>query len=212
MRLTLLSTFIFLLAGMNVFSQADSVMLSPDARLNDGIYLSYSDFRGNRSIKKEQIISKQDKGQLEFLSKTIFEEKFSYVENGQTYTIESKTAWGYAQNNTLYVNFKGDFYRVPVFGSISYLVATVTVINPGFYDPRFGMSTGSGTTKEIREFIMNFYDGFVLEFTVDLAEQLLSRDKILFEDYKKLGRRKQKEQIYGYIRKYNAQHPVYFVR
>jgi len=193
-------------------SQADSVIHSPDARMEDGIYINYSDFRKDKSIKKNQIVSKLDKEQLEFLSKTIFENKISYEENGTVYTVESKNVWGYMQNNTLYVNFRGDFFRVPVFGSVSYLVATVTVINPGFYDPRFGMSTGSGTTKEIREFLMNFYDGHMVEFTVEGAEQLISRDKTLYAEYKNLGRRKQKEQIYGYIRKFNNLHPVYFLK
>ena len=212
MRVSLLILFGLLVIPFSAFSQADSVMLAPDLRLEDGIYLSYDDFRRNKSIKKQQVISKLDKSQLEFLSKVIFEEKFSYEENGTVVTLESKTVWGYIQNNIWHVNFKGDFYRVPVFGSVSYLVANVTVINPGFYDPRFGVSTASGTTKEIHEFLMNFYDGLLIEFTLDAAEQLLVRDSALFEEYKKLGRRKQKEQIYGYIRKYNARHPVYFLR
>ena len=212
MRLTFLTFIVLLFTCFNSFSQADSVIHSPDTRMEDGIYINYSDFRKNTSIKKSQIISKLDKEQLEFLSKTIFEVKFSYEENGVINTVESKKVWGYMQNNTLYVNFRGDFYRVPVFGSVSYLVATVTVINPGFYDPRFGMSTGSGTTKEIREFLMNFYDGHMVEFTIDGAEQLISRDKALYEEYKNLSRRKQKEQIYGFIRKYNALHPVYFLK
>lgn len=212
MRYSTLLLIIFCFLAGRAFSQRDSVMYSPDVRLPDGIYISYYDFRKNSSIKKEQVVSKLDKDQLEFVGKTVFEEKFSYEENGNIITVQSKNVWGYIQNNTLYVNFRGDFYRVPVFGSISYLVATVVVANPGFYDPRFGMSTGSGTTKEIHEFLMNFYDGYVNEFTFDAAEQLLARDKTLYEEFKKLSRRKQKEQIYGYIRKFNAQHPVYFLR
>ena len=96
------------------------------------------------------------------------------------------------------------------FGSISYLVASVTVVNNGFYDPRFGYM-GSSTTKEIREFLMNFYDGLVVEFTNEKIEQLLGRDKTLYEEFKNLSRKKQKEQLYKYIRKYNELHPVYFL-
>jgi hypothetical protein len=179
--------------------------------LDDGIYLSYEDFRHNNSIKKEQIQSKQDKNQLEFLAKVVFEEKFAYEESGRIFQVESKNVWGYMQNNILHVNYRGDFYRVPVFGSVSYLVANVTVATPGFYDPRFGMS-GPSTTKEVHEFLMNFYDGIVLEFNVDKVEQLLARDPEVFAEYKKLSHRKQKEQVYGFIRKYNARHPVYFLK
>src|ERR1044072_4078539 len=152
--LTFLSLF---LTGL-CCAQSDSILFSADMHLEDGIYLNYADFRHNNSIKKEQIVSKLDKSQLEFLAKVVFEDKFSYEENGQTFQVESKNVWGYIQNNILHVNYKGDFYRVPVFGAISYLVANVTIVNPGFYDPRFGMS-GPSTTKEIREFVMDFYEG-----------------------------------------------------
>jgi hypothetical protein len=207
----ILILIIFFLIGLRLFPQADSLLHTPDERLDDGIFLSYQDFRKNNSLKKAQIISKQDKDQLEFISKVVFEDKISFEENGSVQNVESKSVWGYMQNNTLYINYKGDFYRVPVFGSISYLVANVTVYNPGFYDPRFGVSSGSGTTKEIREFLMNYYDGIITPFTLQTAEDLLSRDAVLFEAYKKLRKTKRKEQIYGYIRKYNAAHPIYFL-
>jgi hypothetical protein len=197
---------------LNVLAQKDSAVYPSNARVVDGIYLNYADFRQNKSIVKEQIVSDLDKEQLEFISKTVAAEKFSFRTNETTVTVESKNVWGYVQNNTFYVNYRGEFYRIPVFGSISYLVASVVVVNPGFYDPRFGYSVGSTTTREIRELLMNFYDGQLVEFTMDAAEQLLQRDKDLFAEYKDLSRRKQKEQIYRYIRKFNESHPVYFLR
>ncbi|PBQ33041.1 hypothetical protein CNR22_15065 [Sphingobacteriaceae bacterium] len=193
-------------------AQTDSIVYAPGKVLEDAVYLTHDDFRHYRGIRKAQMISKTEKEQLDFLSKVLFEEKMTYEENGERFTVESKKVWGYMQNGTLYVNFKGEFFRVPVFGSISYFVATVTVINPGFYDPRFGMSTGSGTTKEIREFIMNYYDGILVEFSPEEIDKLLARDPVLFAEFKKLSRRQQKEQTYGYIRKYNALHPIYFLR
>jgi hypothetical protein len=191
--------------------QQDSVVYTPGLKMNDGIYLSYLDFRKNKTVSKEQIISDMDKNQQEFISKVMFQEKFSYKEKDEVLTKDTKSCWGFFQNNTFYVNYKNDFYRVPVFGAISYLVANVTVVTTGFYDPRFGYIGGSTTSKEIREFIIDFYNGEVVEFSMDRAEDMLSRDKILFDEYKKLSRRKQKEQIYRYIRKYNELHPVYFL-
>lgn len=206
---------LFFILSFNCFlasAQTDSVEYASGKILEDAVYLTHDAFRHYQGIGKAQVISKIEKDQLDFLSKVVFEEKMTYQENATTYTVDCRKIWGYMQNGTLYVNFKGDFFRVPVFGSISYFVATVTVINPGFYDPRFGMSTGSGTTKEIREFIMNYYDGVLMEFTPEEIDNLLSRDVALFAEFKKLSRRKQKEQTYGYIRKYNAAHPVYFLR
>lgn len=191
-------------------SQTDSVIYNKDVRLEDRIFLTYDDFRRMTGLKKEVIISKEEKEQLEFLTKVLYEEAFSYKDGETLLTAKSKNVWGYLQNSTFYVNYKGDFYRVPVFGSISYLVANVIVINPGFYDPRFGYSTGSTTTKELREFLMNFYDGQIEPFTLSRAEELLSADLQLYAEYNKLSRRKKKEQIYSFLRKFNLAHPVYF--
>ena len=47
---------------------------------------------------------------------------------------------------------------------------------------------------------------------MDAVEELLGKDKALYEEYKKLSRRKQREQVYKYIRKFNEMHPVYFLR
>ena len=207
------SLFFLVLFMLTVFAKAqtDSTAFPINSRIEDGIYLSYQDFRHNRAIKKDDIESSEDKSQQEFMSKVLFQEKLKVMYNGNSIVVEPKKIWGYFQNNTLYVNYQGDFYRVPVFGSICYLVANVTVVNSGFYDPRFGYSMG-GTSKELREFMMDFYEGLPQEFSMDKAEALISRDPTLYEEYKKLGRRKQKEQIYRYIRKYNEAHPIYFLK
>ena len=191
-------------------AQQDSVIFPGD--IKDGIYLTYADFRRNSAITKEQVVSSIDKEQLDFMSKAMDQETLTLNLNGQTVTRETKTVWGFFQNKTLYINFREEFFRVPVFGSICYLVATVTVINAGFYDPMFGYGSNSSRTKEIREFMVNFYDGNVVEFTMDKAEELLKRDPVLFQEYTKLGRRKQRDQVYRYIRKYNDLHPVYFLK
>lgn len=205
-----LHTLLMALSCMVLFSQTDSVMYNKDLRLEDRVFLTYQDFREMAGVKKDRIISKEEKRQLEFLSKVLFETTFSYKEEEGILTLKSKDVWGYLQNNTFYVNYKGDFYRVPVFGSISYLVANVTVVNPGFYDPRFGYSTGSTTTKELREFLMSFYNGQIEPFTLSRAEELLSADIQIYAEYSKLNRRKKKEQVYSFLRRFNQAHPVYF--
>lgn len=210
MQSRVLHTLLMVLSSMVLCSQTDSVIYNKDLRLEDQIFLTYQDFREMAGLKKDHIISKEEREQLEFLSKVLFEQTVSYKEGEEILTIKSGDVWGYLQNNTFYVNYKGDFYRVPVFGSISYLVANVTVVNPGFYDPRFGYSTGSTTTKELREFLMSFYDGQIEPFTLKRAEELLSTDVQIYAEYSKLIRRKKKEQIYSFLRKFNQAHPVYF--
>jgi hypothetical protein len=204
--------FWLVIRAFNSDSQNDSVLYRPEKRMPDGVYLSYQDFRCNRPILKEQIVSSMDKNQLEFLSKNLFEETFRFKRNDSVIKYNSRDAWGYFQNNTLYVFFKDDFYRVPVFGAISYLVANVVVPGSGFYDPRFGTSSGTVASREIREFMINFYDGEIQDFNIETFNVLLARDEQLYQQYKKLSRRKQKDELYRYIRKFNERNPVYFLR
>src|SRR3954462_5921693 len=100
-----------------IFAQVDSISASALPKLVDGIYLTYQDFRNYKPVTKEQIYSKIDKSQLEFVGKVMFEEKVTFTRNDSLVTIPTKIAWGFFQNNTLYINYKEEFYRVPVFGS-----------------------------------------------------------------------------------------------
>jgi len=193
-------------------SQNDSVIYNNAVRMPDGIYLSYEDFRYDQPIKIENIVSTIDKNQLEFVGKVMFEETLQFRRNDSIIKTSTRAAWGYFQNNALFVNYRGDFYRVPVFGSISYLVAKVITTSPGFYDPRFGMPVGTTNSAEIREFLINFYDGKVVEFTASKVDELFARDVELFAEYSKLSRRKQKQEVYRFIRKYNEKHPIFFLK
>lgn len=195
-------------------AQKDSVIYSEN-ELTEGIYLSYDDFRKNTPITKNEIETTINKDQLDFFGKVIDQLKFTYKKNGNTQIAEAKNAWGFYQNHTLYINYKEMFYRVPVFGAICYLVAVVEVpvYYPGFYGPGFGGSAGTTMkTKEVREFIINFYDGVVQELNYDVVEQLLSRDETLYKEFKALKKRKKKELISRYIKRYNELHPVYFLK
>lgn len=207
------SALLFLLLSLAFLSgsgQTDSVPVSDNRP--DGLYLSYDDFRHNRVIGKDHIVTDINKDQLDFMGKVMNLDRVTYMAAAGTQTVDPGKVWGFYQNKTLYVNFRGEFFRVPVFGSICYLVATVTLVNGGFYDPMFGYGVNSTRTKEIREFMINFHDGIITEFNMERADQLLSRDPALYAEYQKLGRRKRREQVNRYIRLFNERHPVYFLR
>lgn len=211
MRMRHVALVFSLQLGLLAYGQSDSIAFTAEYRLEDGVFLSALDLRKNTPIKKDQLISRIDKDQLEFIGKVMYEEKFAFKRADSTIVLPTKSAWGYVQNNTFYINYKDDFYRIPVFGSISYLVANVTVMTSGTYDPRFGYS-GNVPSRELREFLVNFYDGTMTEFTSEYFEQLLSRDPALLAEYKKLNKRQRKDQLYMYIRKFNTAHPVYFLK
>jgi hypothetical protein len=199
------------LLSLGASGQADSVICPTGLQIEDAVYLTYGDFRYNRGIKKEMVVSTLDKSQLDFMNKALSNEIFYYLSDGGQKNARSEEVFGFVQNNTLYLNYNGRFYRVPVFGAISYFVASVVVSNT-FYDPRFGYPAGSVNTTELREFVMNFYHGRIEDLTMQKAEELLSRDEALYAEFRKLRRRKQKEDLYRFIRRYNERHPVYFLK
>lgn len=196
-----------------LFSQHDSLPFPSSLNMNDGIFLTYQDFRYNKPIAKNQIISNLNIDQLDFIGKTLKQENFSVKENNTKTIINTKSVWGYIQNKTLYLNYKNDFYRVPVFGAVCYFLANVDVKGVVFPDPMFGPGVG-GTynTKELREFTLNFYEGVVKEFNQSEIEKILQADKELYAEFKNLSKKNQREQISRYIRKFNDSHPVYFLK
>jgi hypothetical protein len=207
------SVILFTMLSISVFGQRDSVLYDPSVKLEDGIYLNYYDFRKNVVIPQSQIETEINKEQLDFFTKLLSRNYFSYKKNeGFPIQVASKSVYGYIQNNTFYINYKGEFYRVPVFGAISYFIGTFVVTSPVFNDPRFGYPPGSSTTTELREFIINFYDGYVNDLDLNKVKELLSRDKALYNEFRKLSRRKQKKEVYRFIRRYNQLHPIYFLK
>lgn len=211
----LLLIVFMVLDQLSGWAQNDSIAYNPATPLTEGIYLNYNDFRKNDAIKKEQVETNINKEQLDFFGKVIDQEKLTYIKSSSTNTILTKDVWGYVQNGTLFINYKNNFYRVPVFGSICHFVALVEVSNyyPGYYPVNYGGTVGTSVkTKEVREFIMNFYDGITEEQSMEKIEKLLSRDETIYKEYMSLKKKKRREQVSRYIRKYNELHPIYFLK
>ncbi len=201
--------------SLHLQSQSDSVVTNELSPFNDGLYITHNDHRHNKSIPKENIVTKINRDQVDFYYKVTTEPKIEYTIGGITYTIDPTTIWGFVQNKILFINYKGVFYRVPVFGSISYFAGVVEVTGyyTGVYDPMYGMGGGRAVkTKEVNEFIMSYYEGKVHSFDMDQAEKLLSTDETVFKEYKSLSRRKRRKQITRYIKMYNERHPVHYLK
>jgi hypothetical protein len=213
MRFTLL-LFIITVLFPKSYKAQDSVAYSKDFRLYEGLYLGYQDFRYNWPIPKEKIITNINKDQLDFYSKLIEEEFIEYKErDGSVIRIESQKVWGYCQNNIIFINQDRNFFRIPVFGAISNFIGTVEVVgySPG-YDPFMNAPIGNTSikTREIRQFLFDFYSGEITPFSIDQVEIYLKRDDDLYKEFIALSKKKKKEMIIKYIRLYNEKHPVYF--
>jgi len=192
--------------------QTDSVLVEPGKPYKDGLYLKHSDFRKNQPVTKEQIQTEINKDQVEFYYKITTNEKVLYTLHGNSFSAYSNSIWGFVQNGTLFVNYNGIFYRVPLFGSISYFAGVVEVVGyySGIYDPMFGMGGGRAVkTKEVHEFLMDYYDGKIIGFSVSAMEKMLKRDPEIYSQFKKLSKRNRRKQVSRYIRMYNEKHPLY---
>ncbi len=213
MRLYVIYTLIILSLFTKSKAQ-DSVAFSKDFRLYEGLYLGYQDFRYNWPIPKEKIITNINKDQLDFYSKLIEEGMIEYQErDGSISKIKPENVWGYCQNNIIFINQDKRFYRIPVFGSISNFIGTVEVVSYSRgYDPLMNVPMGNTAykTREIRQFLFDFYSGEIVPFSIDKTEEYLKRDEALFKEFSMLSKKKKKELAFKYIRLYNEKHPVYF--
>jgi DNA topoisomerase VI subunit A len=103
-------------------------------------------------------------------------------------------------------------------------VADVTTYTNRFYDPysyypysyypygynRYGYSPGSYATDEMKQYLIDFETGKILEYTEKNVEILLMKDPELHDEYASLKKKKQKQLKFLYIRKFNEKNPVYF--
>lgn len=193
----------------------DSVAYAKDFRLYEGLYLSYQDFRYNWPIPKEKINTKINKDQLDFYSKLLEEqEMIDYLErDGAEAKVKTEKVWGYCQNNIIYINQDNNFFRIPVFGAISNFIGTVEVVgySPG-YDPFMNapMNSTAAKTREIRQYLFDFYSGEIVQFSIEKLEEYLKRDEAIYKEFSALNKKKKKEFATKYIRMYNEKHVVYF--
>lgn len=203
-----------------LFAQEDSVVFSKDMQFNEGIYLSYADFRRNDPIGKIHIDMPGDKTQLDFIGKTISENKTINIHReGQTEKYQTDKFFGYMQNNTLYLNYNGKFYRVLMFGNISPFIASIEYTTyssnwgPGYYYGPGMMGPGMSVPvkqKELRQYYFDFYTSEIYDVNMENTLRILSRDTELYNEFMALKKRQRKDMMNIYIRKYNDRHPPKF--
>ena len=63
--------------------------------------------------------------------------------------------------------------------------------------------------NELRQYLIDFETGNVLEYDVENTELLLMKDTGLYEEYMNLPRKKRKDLMFVYIRKFNERNPLY---
>lgn len=217
----------------------NKVKYTPDFRFRDGIYLNFEQVRTNNPIPKAKLLTSVDYNDREFFRKLFDNEKIYFYDNmGIRQEIARQDIWGYARNGVLYVQIQENFNRITFVGNISHFVADITTYDSryspygygGYYDPYYYSPYGYGSyyypyspyspyyspyrnsnisRNELKQYIIDFENGKVLEFDIHNTELLLMKDSEIYEEWVNLPRRKRKELMFVYIRKFNEKNPLY---
>ncbi len=216
MKLSVIISFLFV--SNYLFCQIDTnnmFIYTPSSTLKEGVYLTFDMFIKQKPLSFDKILLSNNESSIENLLK---QKSILYTDNyGFTKEIETRSIWGYVTNNALFVYYNKEFFRVSYLGSIAHFIATQTVKNyiPP-YDPYYGYynlyPTSSLETTQLIQNVIDFKTGKILPFSPDVILALISDDKQLFEEYSQLKKRKKKELMFLYIRKYNEKHPLYLYK
>jgi hypothetical protein len=206
-----------------LFGQRDSsgfVKYTPEFELNEGIYINFEQVINNRPIPKSRIISSVAYDDPYFFTRILeLKEIYYYSSFGVKQEIQTKKIWGYSNNKSLYVNINDGFYRINILGSICHFVANHTTYNNNYYYPYsyydyryypYGSRSSAYSTTEMRQYLLDFKTGNILDYNVASVELLLMRDPELHDEYVSLRKRKKKQLKFLYIRRFNERNPLYF--
>jgi len=210
------------------------VKYTPEFKFIDGIYLNFDQVKLNSPIPKAKLLTSIDYNDREFFKKILQINKIYFYDNmGMRQEIAKNTIWGYARNGVLYVQIQENFNRITFVGSICHFVADITTYDSrnynspyGYYDPYYspyGYGSYYNTynpyyspyrqsnvaRNELKQYLIDFESGKVMEFDVENTELLLMKDSQLYEEYVQLSRKKKKELMFVYIRKFNEKNPLY---
>jgi len=201
------------------YAQKDSVQFSLDFKFEEGIYINYLDFRMNRPISKELLVSKENKEQLDFIGKTIENSEYiTFSFGGRDFKVKSDSIWGFSQNNSVYLNYDKKMFKIPVFGNISQLIVTEDISNQyrgttssAFYY-NYGMTIGGGpnNVREMKQMLFDFYSGKLIEYELENVEEILKRDEKIHREFMTLSRNKRRQKMSSFLRNFNQLHPIYF--
>jgi hypothetical protein len=202
-------------------SQVDSVrwvVYDPDFRFTDGIYLTFDQVKYNKPLLKSRVISTIDYNSPEFYDILLTKTDISYYDYlGMRQTVKVTNIWGYAKNGNLFVRMYDSFNKITYMGSICHFLATINVnyqpmYDPYYYNPNYyypGWSNNVSVSKtEIKQFIMDFSTGKILDYEEKNLEILLMRDPQLYDEFMGISRKKKQQLKFYYIRKFNERNPL----
>jgi hypothetical protein len=215
-------------------SHEGMVKYTPDFRFKDGIYVNFDQVKANSPIPKAKLLTSTDYNDKEFFKKILEPDKIYYYDAmGIRQEIAKNTIWGYARNGVIYIQIQENFNRITFIGSICHFVADITTIDTrysspygygSYYDPYYSpysnyyspygsyyspYGRNNSTRNEIKQYLIDFESGKTMEFNLESTELLLMKDPKLYEEFMQLPRKKKRDMMFVYIRKFNENNPLY---
>jgi hypothetical protein len=222
-----------------LFAQTDSsvnkIRYSPNFKFRDGIYLNFDQVKNNRPIPKSRVLTSVDYNSNTFFDQLTEGNTFTYFDDlGNSQEVAIKNIWGYCKNGILYIGIGGGFNRITIVGNICHFVANITSYSgyngyspygyggypygyggyggyPGYSPYGYGYPYGSPNyrTTELRQFLLDFNTGKVMEYDNKNVEMLLMNDPELHDQYAGLRKKKKQQLRFMYIRQFNEKHPLF---
>jgi len=216
--LTLLCAFFSIIQPAYSQSADSMVVYNTDFKFESGFYLTFEQVKKNKPVSAARLISSYNSNDFNFYENVFSEDKISFFDMlGNVVEIEKSDVWGYADKGTLYINYDDEFNRIPVFGQISHFLATVTVEYPApAYDPMLSSqfqqpgSASKSVKEELQQFLLDYKTGKVYQFSHKNVQAVITDDPELYQEFTNLSPRKQKKEMFLFVRRYNEKHPVYF--
>lgn len=214
------------------------VQFTPDFRFNDGIFVNFEQVKNNAPIPKAKIVTSADYNARDFF-RQLFEADaiYYYDAMGVRQELEKDGIWGYSRNGILYRQMQGTFHRITYVGSLCHYVADITTYDRRYYNSPYNYYSPYGyspysynsyyspygyspygyspyapitTSKnELRQYVIEFETGREVEYDTKNVEVLLMKDPELYDEFVRLSRKKKKQMLFYYIRKYNEKNPLY---
>lgn len=226
----------FVIAALSVSMAAqdhekDLVEFTPDFRFNDGIFFNFEQVRANEPVSKAKILTSADYNDRDFFKKVFENDKIYYYNAmGIREEVSKEDIWGYSRNGILYIQVQGGFNRITYVGNVCHFVADITSYDRRYYgspynhyDPYYSPYSYNSyyspyympyrpttvSRNELVQYMIDFETGNLIEYELKNVEAILSKDPELYDEFMKLRRKKKKQMMFLYLRKYNEKHPLY---
>ena len=229
MRYTIIAILI-LFSFTAGFTQNDSVKqvkYTPEFQFSSGLYLDFNQMRNNNPITSVRIVSNDDPLDFNFFRNLVKNKKIGYFDEfGAQQEVSTVAIWGYCQDGKIFIQYNGEFNRIPIIGRVCHFIADVTVIdtrydpyysdyynsgyyNSGYYNPYYSRPYNRTTkTKEMRQYLLDFETGKILNFDRESVLVILMQDPELYDEFMKVKKRQQNDLLFFFLRRLNEKYPV----